>query len=126
MTHAMRETLTQPAFVSRLRKGSWNWRGAWPCAWVQCAHAPAENFVSAYRLRFRMRRRALVRLHVSADQRYELFIDGERIARGPERGDPANWFYESHALQLAAGTHVLVARVWTLNLPDCIGPAAQM
>lgn len=65
-----------------------------------------------------------VRLHVSADQRYELFLDGQRIGRGPERGDLRNWFYESHELALSAGQHVLSARCWWLSA-SAPAPEAQ-
>ena len=36
-----------------------------------------------------------MRLRVSADERYELFLDGRRIGRGPERGTIEHWFYDS-------------------------------
>ena len=62
-------------------------------------------------------------MHVSADERYELFVDGRRAGRGPERGDPDNWFFETYDLDLRAGEHVLVARVWSLG---ALSPVAQM
>jgi len=62
-------------------------------------------------------------IHVSADERYELFLDGERVGRGPERGDPSHWYYETYQLDLKAGAHVLAARVWSLG-PQA--PLAQM
>ena len=55
------------------------------------------------------------RIHVTADERYDLYVDGLRVGRGSERGDAANWFYESYDLTLPAGRHTLVARVWTLG-----------
>ena len=59
----------------------------------------------------------------SADERYELFLDGQRIGRGPERGAPDTWFYESFVLDLNAGEHVLAARAWALG---DLAPDAQM
>jgi alpha-L-rhamnosidase len=53
----------------------------------------------------------VVRLHVSADERFELFCDGERIARGPDRSDPEHWSYATYDLTLSAGTHKLEAVV---------------
>jgi len=81
--------------------------------------------VIAYRLRFESAADETIRLHVSADEKYELFVDGKRIGRGPERGDRLNWFYESYGLKLSAGEHTIVARVWWLgdNGPS---PFAQM
>lgn len=67
----------------------------------------------------------MVRIHVSADERYELFLDGARIGRGPERGDPGNWNYESYRLDLSKGTHHLAAKVWWLKAGN-LSPYAQM
>ena len=101
----------------------WPQRGLWPCRWISCPQAGQPPFVTAYRRRFEMDRDAKVRVHVSADERYELFVDGVRVGRGPERGDINNWFYETYDLELAKGAHVVVARVWSLGL---LAPYAQM
>src|SRR5690606_30497077 len=79
--------------------------------------------VAAYRLRFTLDAAARVRAHVSADERYELFLDGARIGRGSERGSPDLWFFETYDLDLAPGEHTLVAQVWSLG---ALGPEAQM
>ena len=52
------------------------------------------------------------RIHVSADQRFDLFIDGKRVGWGPERGDPACWHYASYDVALAPGRHTFVGQVW--------------
>jgi hypothetical protein len=59
---------------------------------------------------------------VTADERYELFLDGRRVGRGSERGNFEHWFYETYESDLAAGNHVLVARVWSLG---DLSPLAQ-
>ena len=87
-----------------------------------CADAEEPPLVAAYRLRFDWPSSTTVRLHVSADERYELFLDGRRIGRGSERGNPEHWFYESYDVALAAGAHVLVARVFSLGP---LAPLAQ-
>lgn len=91
--------------------------------WIRCAAAGAPPFVTAYRRCFQLARAARIRVQVTADERYELFLDGRRIGRGSERGDPANWFFETYDLALTPGAHVLVARVWSLG--DA-APLAQM
>jgi hypothetical protein len=102
-------------------------RGQWPCKWVAYADAAAPPFVTAYRLHFEAPQEATVRVHVSADERYELFLDGERIARGSERGDADNWFFETYDIPLSAGAHRLVARVWSMGDEEGAGaPYAQM
>jgi len=83
----------------------------WPASWLQLPAGQAF----AFRNRFDLTAPATVRLHVSADERYELRLDGRPIGRGPERGDARHWFYESYELTLSAGSHVLAARVWALG-----------
>src|SRR5215471_17386147 len=53
-------------------------------------------------------------IHVSADNRYRLFLNGQAIAQGPARGDLNHWRYETVDLapKLRAGKNVLAAVVW--------------
>ena len=60
---------------------------------------------------------------VSADERFVLFLDGEFIARGPNRGWTENWQYQTYELKLAAGRHVLEAVVLHLG---AVAPITQM
>ena len=63
-------------------------RGAWPVQWLEHpAVRGAEPAVVAYRRIFTLSQAEKFRLHISADERYELFVDGERVGRGSERGD---------------------------------------
>jgi hypothetical protein len=89
--------------------------GAWPARWI--AHPEAENLpsVAAYRRQFTVAEVVTLRIHVSADERYALYLDGARIGRGPERGDRHHWFFETYTLSLPAGEHCLVALVWALG-----------
>jgi len=57
----------------------------------------------------------VVRLHVSADERFELQCDGVRVARGPDRGDPKHWSYATYDLTLQPGSHTLEAVVCWLG-----------
>jgi len=81
--------------------------------------------VVGFRRRFAVETHTSLTIHVSADERYELFLDGRRIGRGPERGDPENWFFESYDLDLEPGAHTLVARTWWLGTQGP-SPYAQM
>ena len=83
-------------------------RGEWPAIWLA-----GEPGVSLFRCAFTWTGGALT-LHVSADQRYRLFLDGEPLGQGPERGDVDHWRFESYRCELPAGEHQLVARVWWL------------
>lgn len=98
-------------------------RGSWPCNWITCPDAEEPPFVAAYRLQISADTDITARIHVTADERYQLFLDGKHIGRGSERGDPHNWYYESYDLVLCKGDHTLVARVWALGE---LAPQAQM
>lgn len=64
-------------------------------------------------------------IHVSADNRYKLFINGEQVSLGPARGDILNWNFETVniAPYLKEGKNVLAALVW--NYAD-LKPLAQI
>jgi len=111
----MRTLITQDPFEDLSRKNGVFDRGVWPCKWIQCAEAGEPPYVTAYLRRFSLGEAATIRVHVSADERYELFVDGRRIGRGPERGDANNWFYETYDLAFEKGGHVIVAKVMTLG-----------
>ncbi|HUL78600.1 MAG TPA: alpha-L-rhamnosidase C-terminal domain-containing protein [Vicinamibacteria bacterium] len=104
-----------PSLPPLFEKTAWDRRGLWDASWVGGADAGAPPLVTAYRLRFDWPSAGSVRLRVSADERYELFLDGRRIGRGPERGTIEHWFYDCHDLALSPGPHVLVARVFSLG-----------
>jgi hypothetical protein len=120
---AARVRIDHDPFAGRPENGRWYTRGIWPCAWVSCPGAAAGPHVAAYRRAFTLDEPATIRIHASADERYDLFLDGERIGRGSERGSPDRWFFETYDLDLAAGPHTLVARVWALGDQ---APGAQM
>lgn len=111
----MRTLITHDPFLHLNTGKVWRERGLWPAHWVDCPAAGSPPFVTAYRLAFSVAQQAAARIHVTADERYELFLDGQRLGYGPERGDPYNWFYETYDLALSPGEHVLVARVWSLG-----------
>lgn len=56
-------------------------------------------------------------VHISADNRYRLFVNGEPVCFGPARGDLAHWFYESIdiARYLKPGKNLLAAIVWNFG-----------
>ncbi len=99
----------------------------WPARWIGLEGVKeGAPIVVAYRCFFKMAAAETIRIHVSADERFELFLDGHRVGRGPERGCPEHWFYHTYELALEEGPHVLVARVWSLGSRDALAPVAQM
>jgi hypothetical protein len=53
-------------------------------------------------------------VHVSADNRYRLYVNGEQVSSGPQRSDVMHWRYETVDLapRLRAGRNVIAALVW--------------
>ena len=119
----MRTFITQDPYRHLDAEAAWNRKGVWPCRWIACPDAAKPPFVTAYRCRFTLDSPARVRVHVTADERYELWVNGRRAGRGSERGDGDHWPFETYDLPLEAGAHILVARVWTLGDK---APYAQM
>lgn len=64
-------------------------------------------------------------VHVSADNRYVLHINGKYAAEGPARGDLFHWRFETVDLAalLHPGTNVIAAVVWNFGE---LAPVAQM
>lgn len=54
------------------------------------------------------------RIHVTADNRYRLYVNGESVAAGPQRSDVMHWPYEELDLApyLKSGENVIAAVVW--------------
>ncbi len=65
------------------------------------------------------------KVHVSADNRFVLYANGQRVGDGPARGDRTHWRYETFDLKpfLHPGDNVIAARVW--NFGD-FSPVAQV
>ena len=53
-------------------------------------------------------------VHVSADNRYRLYVNGSEVAAGPQRSDVTHWRYETTDIApvLHAGRNVVAALVW--------------
>ena len=90
--------------------------GASVASWIAPPNIPGDSFVV-----FHARRSFDVStvpphfvVHVSADNRYRLFVNGVSVASGPQRSDVAHWRYETLDLapQLRPGRNVLAAVVW--------------
>ncbi len=102
-------------------------RSFWSAVWIADGQAPAQEYgVFHFRRAFELRDKpARFLVHVSADNRFQLFVNGAGIARGPARGDPMHWRYETIDLapHLRAGRNVIAAEVWNAAASK---PWAQM
>lgn len=99
----------------------------WPAMWITPPAASTKNYgVFHFRKRFTLGHKPeQFVIHVSADNRYRLFVNGQFVVHGPARGDLAHWRFESVDLApyLQAGENVLAAIVW--NFAEFM-PWAQM
>jgi hypothetical protein len=64
-------------------------------------------------------------VRVSADNRFILFVNGQRVGDGPARGDLAHWRYERFDLAslLKTGENLITATVWNFGV---YSPVAQI
>lgn len=86
----------------------------------------ADGWTDPVFLRFRREFEATAAplvFHVSADERFELFLDGRRIARGPDRSDVEHWSFATYEAKLAPGRHRLEALAWRVGP---LAPLAQL
>lgn len=56
-------------------------------------------------------------VHVSADNRYRLYVNGEIVSWGPAVGDMSNWNYETLdiAAYLNVGENIIASQVWNMG-----------
>jgi hypothetical protein len=99
----------------------------WAASWITHPTAPLREPIELhFRKSFSLNAVPLeFRVHVSADNRFVLYVNGKRVGDGPARGDLNHWRYESFDLApyLVAGENRLSAAVWNFGL---YGPIAQM
>jgi hypothetical protein len=91
----------------------------WSAHWISASgYSPTDYGVYHFRRSFDLPSEpAAFLIHVSADQRYQLYVNGTRVSSGPARGDLYHWRYESVdiAKQLHAGRNVVAAIVWNFG-----------
>ncbi|HEX5553485.1 MAG TPA: alpha-L-rhamnosidase N-terminal domain-containing protein [Chitinophagaceae bacterium] len=111
----------QPTINPILLHGSWN------AQWIGCPGVPARAY-GVYHFRKTIDLAAKPDsfvIHVSADNRYRLYVNGTPVGRGPARSDLYNWNFGTYdiASHLHAGDNVIAAVVW--NMAE-YAPVAQV
>ena len=98
-----------------------------PAQWITSLGAPAKDLTMLhFRKEIELEK---VPEHflvdVSADNRFLLMVNQQRVGSGPSRGDLAHWRYQVYDLApyLRAGKNVLAATVWNLGT---FAPIAQI
>lgn len=110
-TGVQRILLESPPFVDLDSSRDWIDQGIWPAEWITVEDEPESPCRLAFRLPFVLVDPQYSRIHVAGDERYELFLDGELIGWGSERGTVDNWHFDSYDLRLEPGRHLLAAIV---------------
>jgi hypothetical protein len=91
--------------------------GRWSAAWARHPDDALRNKSAVFLFRKAVTLKAAPTgkylVHVTADQRYRLYVNGVSIAWGPARGDLLHWRYETvdFAPYLRAGENVIAAVV---------------
>ena len=87
-----------------------------PAHWIAPVDAPRDSFAVFHARRSFVLETVPTRfiVHVSADNRYRLYVNGVQISSGPQRSDVAHWRYETVdiAPRLHAGRNVIAALIW--------------
>jgi len=104
-----------------------NERKEWHASWIAHPTAPLrEPGVYHFRKTFHLDAKPehFVVL-VSADNRFQLYVNSQRVGEGPARGDLAHWRYETFDLApfLHAGDNLIAATVWQFGFR---APLAQI
>lgn len=99
----------------------------WPAYWIASPAAPAKG-PGVFYFRTEINLEAVPMhywVHVSADNRYVLHVNGNYAAEGPARGDLFHWRFETVDLAplLHSGENVVAAVVWNFGEQ---APVAQM
>ena len=102
-------------------------RKQWPASWIAAAEGP-ERDAGVFHFRRAIRLDAVPGrfvVHVSADNRYLLHVNGRRVGTGPARSDVLHWAYETYELApyLRPGDNLVAATVWNFG---SLSPMAQM
>ncbi|HEY2466406.1 MAG TPA: alpha-L-rhamnosidase C-terminal domain-containing protein [Terracidiphilus sp.] len=98
----------------------------WKASWITHPTAPLrEPLVLHFRRNLELPSVPTTYLvRVSADNRFILYVNGERVGDGPARGDLAHWRYERFdiAAFLKPGHNLITAKVWSFGI---FAPIAQ-
>lgn len=92
---------------------------AWKAYWITVPDQPAKDY-GVYQFRKEIdieSKPPSFIVHVSADNRYKLFVNGHLVSLGPARGDLFHWNFESVDISpfLKEGRNVITAVVWNFG-----------
>lgn len=89
--------------------------GRWSAHWITSPEADGAYGVYFFRKSLTLSEKpAEFVVHVSADNRYKLYVNGVQVSHGPAKGDPRNWNFDTVDIApwLKAGDNRIAAVVW--------------
>lgn len=102
-------------------------QGPWRSAWIAAPQAPLRDYgIFHFRKTIELvNKPERYIIHISADNRYRLWVNGKSVCAGPARGDLYNWNFETVDIgpYLRPGRNVLAALVWNMGV---YAPVAQV
>jgi len=112
-TNVSSQLITDPTIKNEFTKQHWD------ASWVRVPDTQAYEY-GVYFFRNEIEIKAVPDkyiIHVSADNRYKLFVNNEWVGLGPARSDADNWIYETYdiAAYLKPGKNVVSAQVWNFG-----------
>jgi alpha-L-rhamnosidase len=91
-------------------------KGSWKAAWITLPGESLKDYgVYYFRKSIDLKDKpASFIVHVSADNRYKLYVNQTLVSLGPARGDTYYWNYETVDLApyLKPGNNIIAALVW--------------
>lgn len=85
-------------------------------AWIAYPDGGIQNPPEFFRFRNEFESNGTpFRFHISADERFVLYLDGNEIGRGPNRGFAEHWYFQSYKADLTKGPHIFEVVVWRLG-----------
>jgi alpha-L-rhamnosidase len=101
-------------------------REKWTAQWISHPTAPLREPITLHFKKTIEAKGAPAHfvVHVSADNRFVLYVNGARVGDGPARGDLNHWRYETFDLapMLKLGVNTVAATVWNFGV---YAPVAQ-
>lgn len=94
-------------------------QGGWNAHWITCPDVPAKAYgIYHFRKTLELNEKpSRFIIHVSADNRYVLYVNGTVVGRGPARSSLYNWNFGTYDISshLHQGKNVIAAQVWNMG-----------
>lgn len=86
----------------------------WLGKWIWAENSPQQNTVVLFRKEFQVSEQGQIRVLVSADTRYRLYVNGTYIGCGPIQSQPYNAYFDCHNVgeYITEGVNCVAAEVY--------------